>query len=366
MAYLVQHARSPFWFLRFRDLERQRWREENLKLRVDCPKDSAKAVKEAAKRSGNEAIVRPNRGGDFVEWVPTYMADHYKNPRTLLRARYFWSTVRVFLHEQGIRTPGEITYSHAQRYLDWRKGDPGEHASHNTARAELKFLSFLMSEAIRRGLAETNGLALARVPMTPPKEKREITTAEITAVRKALRGQPGWMATAFELQLHLGCRFSETRIPMDRIDLKRKTIQIRDAKRQEGDPRKWFSTPVNDQLAAFLKGITPHDGHTLPEIERTMNRDFNRVLGRAAGGLTSHCLRVSFISRLHRAGLSESEAMRLVNHSTRMVHRLYSKLNVEDARRAMKRVPLPPPPPPKRRAPSAGSSSSRKKGTPSA
>ena len=363
MAYLIEKKRSPFWYIRSRDLEIGKWIEEGTKLRVDCPKDSAKAVKEAARRTSQEAIVRPNRGGNFVEWVPDYICAHYKNPRTLLRSRYFWSTVHVFLHEQGIRAPCEVTYSHAQRYLDWRKGAGGENASHNTARAELKFLSFLMSEAIRRGLAEMNGLALARVPMTPPKEKREITSAEITAARKALRDQPGWMATAFELQLHLGCRFSETRIPMDRIDLKGKTIQIRDSKRQEGDPRKWFSAPINDQLAAFLKGITPHAGHTLPEIERTMNRDFNRVLGRSAEGLTSHCLRVSFISRLHRAGLSESEAMRLVNHSTRMVHRLYSKLNVEDARRAMERVPLPPPPPPKKRAPSARSSSSRKKGT---
>jgi hypothetical protein len=231
---------------------------------------------------------------------------------------------------------------------------------------EVKFLSFLMSEAIRRGHAETNGIALARIPLAIAKEKREITEKEITLARVELAKEPEWMATAFELQLHLGCRFSETRIPQERIDLRKMTIQVCDSKRQEGDPRKWFTTPINSQLLTFLKTITWYDGFTIPTIERTMNRDYNRAIGRAALGITSHCLRVSFISRCHRAGLSEHEAMRLVNHSTRMVHRLYSKLNVEDARSAMLKVPLPPPRKPEKRVPSAASSSSRKKGTPSA
>jgi hypothetical protein len=82
----------------------------------------------------------------------------------------------------------------------------------------------------------------------------------------------------------------------------------------------------------------------VPRLTGEMNQRFNAVLKRAVG-TTSHSLRVSFISRRHRAGLTEQQAMRLVNHSSRLVHRIYSRLNVDDAREAMQRVPLPPPPP---------------------
>ncbi len=342
MAYLTKHSRSPFWFVRFRDLETGRWREENLKLRHDCPKASLKALKEAGRRTTEETIVRPTRGENFADWVPDYIEEHYRNAETKKRSAYFWSTIHVWLHEKGLKHPREIAYRHAQEYMKWRTGAGGEEAAWNTARHEVKFLSFLMNEAIRRGLAETNGLALARLPLRAVRQKREILTKEIGSVRKALAEGEPWMATAFELQLHLGCRFSEARLSKRQINFRTATVTLTDAKRQESDARKNFSVPMNAQLAAFLKTITWYEGFTLPELHRTMNRDYNALLAKGAKGLTSHCLRVSFVSRCHRAGLGEHEAMRLVNHSTRLVHRMYSRLNVEDARSAMERVPLPP------------------------
>lgn len=343
MAYLVKHTRSPFWFVRFRDLETGKWREENLKLRHASPKDSLKAVKEANRRTTEEGIVRPCSRENFSDWVPDYIEEHYTNAETRKRAAYFWSTIHVWLHEHGLRHPREIAYRHAQDYMKWRTGSGGENAGWNTARHEVKFLGFLMNEAIRRGIAETNGIALARLPLRPAKQKREIKTEEIGAVRKALLEGEAWMATAFELQLHLGCRFSETRLHRRQVSIRGRTITLTDAKRQETDPRKNFTVPMNDQLAEFMASITWYDGYTLPPLHRTMNRDYNALLGKGAHGVTSHCLRVSFVSRCHRAGLGEHEAMRLVNHSTRLVHRMYSRLNVEDARNAMERVPLPPP-----------------------
>jgi len=342
MAYLTKHARSPYWYVRFRDLRTGRWREENLKLRHDDPKASLKALKAAEKRTTEETIVRPVRGENFADWAPEYISEHYRNQETKKRSAYFWSTIHVWLHEKGLKHPSEILYRHAQDYMNWRTGPGGEEAGWNTARHEVKFLSFLMNEAIRRGYTESNGLALARLPIRPAKQKREITIKEIGPVRKAMAEGEPWMATAFELQLHLGCRFSEARISKKQINFRASTVTITDAKRQEGDPRKNFTVPMNAHLKAFLQTIDWYEGFTLPELHRTMNRDYNAALEKGARGLTSHCLRVSFVSRCHRAGLGEHEAMRLVNHSTRLVHRMYSRLNVEDARSAMERVPLPP------------------------
>jgi hypothetical protein len=364
MAYLIEKKRSPFWYLRSRDLETGKWVEKCTKLRRDDPKESAKAIKLTAKTSTEEIIAKPRSGENFSEWVPDYISDHYTTkPLTQRRALYFWRTIRVFLHENGIRHPKEIRYEHASLYMAWRKGKDGNHAAHNTARNEVKFLAFIINEAIRRDLADRNPIALARIELAPAKPKREITDKEINAFRAEFRKEEAWMATAFELLINLGCRFNEARVAKDRIDFNRLTIQLTDSKRDALDPRKYFTTPISKQLAEFLKGIPWYDSHTMPEPTRMMNRNFNRALNRSASGVTSHCCRVSFISRCHRAGLSEHEAMRLVNHSTRMVHRLYSKLNVEDARSAMLKVPLPPPPQRETVAPSAGSSSSRKRGS---
>jgi site-specific recombinase XerD len=344
MAFLLRKKRSPFFYIRYRDLETGGWKDENTKLRADHPKEALKAVREANRRTSEEAVVRPSRGENFQDWAFYYISEHYRNEETKKRALYFWSTIAVWLHESGLKHPREVEYRHAQEYMNWRTGEGGEHAGWNTARHEVKFLSFLLNEAIRRGYTESNGIALARLPLRAAKLKREIKTEEIGPVRKALAEGEPWMATAFELQLHLGCRFSETRLSKKQINLKAGTITITDAKRQETDDRKNFTVPINPQLDAFLQAIPWYDGFTLPPLHRTMNRDYNALLNKGARGLTSHCLRVSFVSRCHRSGLGEHEAMRLVNHSTRLVHRMYSRLNVEDARRAMEKLPLPPEP----------------------
>ena len=109
--------------------------------------------------------------------------------------------------------------------------------------------------------------------------------------------------------------------------------------------------PVQDNLKAWA------------DLAQVQAKEAQAVMTETVGA-TSHSCRVTFISRCHRAGLSESEAMNLVNHSTRMIHRIYSRLNVEDARNALGRVPLLPPRPRGIRAPSAKSSSGRKKGSP--
>jgi hypothetical protein len=356
MAYLIKIKRSPYHYLRYRDLDSGKWKEKNTKLRTDCPKDSAKALKLAAKKTQEETLVVPIKGEGFSGWVDDFIASHYSNIKTRRRCVYFWRTLHVFLHEHGLIHPRDIHYRHAEEYLRWRKSPIGGDACHNTARMELKFLSFLIDEAIRREFCDRNVVAVHRVEIAPSKEKRELTDEDIQAARAAFaeeKGDRAWMAVAFELLIHLGCRFNEARIPLGRINFKAMTIQVEDSKRKETDPRKWFTTPLSKQLADFLKTIPKHDGFTLPPLDKNQrNRDFNRILRGATGGkrngVTSHSCRVSFISRSHRGGLSESEAMRLVNHSTRMVHRVYSKLNVEDARSALKKVPLPPPMPPKK------------------
>src|SRR5207237_9811642 len=46
--------------------------------------------------------------------------------------------------------------------------------------------------------------------------------------------------------------------------------------------------------------------------------------------LCFHCLRVTYVNRLRRAGVPREAAMRLVNHASELVHQIYQREKVED------------------------------------
>lgn len=338
MAYLCKHKRSPFWYIRFRDLDTGAWREQGTKLLIEDAKHSRDARRLAEKYSIKEAQVAPEHGGEFRAWVKDYLRSHYKRESTLLRMQAAWDSISEWMQIRNLRHPRQIRYEHAQDYLSWRKGT----ARHNTVRLELKFFSFVLNEAIRREYCERNVLAQVKIQREAPPEKPELLDDLMIAAREAFGSQTWWMRIVFEIQAHIGCRFAETSIPLKRIDFEQNLIWVEDSKRKSDDPKKLFPVPMTEQLKQILLPLKGQE-RTVPPLTGEMNHRFNRVMKRATGA-TSHSLRVSFISRCHRAGLTEHQAMLLVNHSSRLVHRIYSRLNVDDARKAMGRVPQPPPP----------------------
>jgi integrase len=46
--------------------------------------------------------------------------------------------------------------------------------------------------------------------------------------------------------------------------------------------------------------------------------------------LCFHCLRVTYVNRLRRAGVPREAAMRLVNHASELIHQIYQREKVED------------------------------------
>jgi len=339
MASLRKYKRSPYWYLRYRDLETGRWCEEATKMRHDDPKETRDARRLAEKCSVKEAQVAPDNSGEFRAWVSEYMASHYQRASTHKRMMAAWETISEWLNLRNLQHPRQIRYERAQDYMHWRKAT----AMHNTARLELKFFSFVLNEAIRREYCERNALAQAKVERQAPPEKPELSDAMMITARQALANEAPWMGIVFEIMAHIGCRFTESSIPTERIDFEKMILWVEDSKRRPDDPKKLFAVPMTEQLKKILLPLRTRD-RTVPSLTGAMNQRFNVVLKRAVG-TTSHSLRVSFISRCHRAGLTEQQAMRLVNHSSRLVHGIYSRLNVEDARQAMEKVPLPPPPP---------------------
>lgn len=340
MAFLIKAEKTKYWILRYRDLASGRWREKSTKCRVDDRLETRAAQRMEAEASRQEAQVRPDASGEFSSWVRAYLRGHYANPKSLKRYEAAWLRIVEFSHKEKIRHPSEVRYEHANAYLQWRKSRDA--CKHNTARLEVKFWSFLLQEAMRREYCQKNPLSLATIPRELSASKKELTPEDFAKARSAFaaRTTAPWMLTAFEICAHTGCRFNEAEFGPEDVDFEAKILWLTDSKRAANDPRKKFSVPLPDPLAEHLKHVFEKRNRTTVKLVPDQNTRFNKVL-KAACGATSHSLRVSFITRCHRAGLSESMAMRLVNHSTKIVHAIYSKLNIEDARQAAALVPPP-------------------------
>jgi hypothetical protein len=73
MASLRKYKRSPYWYLRYRDLETGRWCEEATKLRYDDPKETRDARRLAEKYSVKEAQVAPTIRANFAFGLGTIL-----------------------------------------------------------------------------------------------------------------------------------------------------------------------------------------------------------------------------------------------------------------------------------------------------
>ena len=345
MAYVKKRSGSKWLTIRYRDIDTGIWKDETTGYLKDNPDDKRKAEKEALRRSVLEKKISPQRVGDFATWVPAYMGSHYTNSNTLRRYTYAWENLLEWLLLNKIRHPRQFRYEHIQQYMDWKKSKdkPGKDG-HNTARLEIFFLGFLMNEAIVREYAETNPVFIKPIKKHHQKIKQELSEDDMRKLQIAFKAKPSkWMSVVFEIMINIGCRFSESRFPKSRVDFKAPSILMEDSKRNQNDPKKFFSVPITKKFADYLKNLAWTDGYTVPPLDRSMNENFNSLI-RKECGTTSHSCRVSFITRCHRDGLSEQQAMDLVNHSNRLVHQIYSRLNVKDSARALSRVKPPPPP----------------------
>jgi hypothetical protein len=243
------------------------------------------------------------------------------------------------LKSKKIRHPREFKHEHVEEFMEWRQ----QQIKPNTARLELGFFKGLMSEAFDRGLLDSQVIKMKRYKIQPAAQKKEFSPEEIQQIREALKSKQEWMGVTFEILINLGCRFNEARIPKSRVYFEAKVIEIEDSKRKPHDPRKLYKVPMKDRFVDYLRGLKWENGYSVPEFEKWSNQRFNEVL-KSVCGATSHSCRVSFITRCHRAGLTEMAAMRLVNHSSHEVHKIYSRLNINDSVEALSKVSPPPDP----------------------
>ena len=279
-------------------------------------------------------------------WVADWLAVRFKG-RTLEVYRAHWRSLAEFLAGQDITDPRLITREDCYAYVPWRtrqtKEKSGRHPKRNTAVGELKLLGQVLEEAKRRHLLTENVARKLGIERDEIAEKPAITDAELAIIFPALANRPDWMRRAFGLALVTGLRFSDTELHRRQMDWALRVIQV---EKPKGGRKKAFAIPIYERAEPLLREWQQEGSDwfwTLPPKERKLTglawTKFFREIG--LPHLCFHCTRVTFITRGALAGIPEGTMMKLVNHASKEVHRVYQRLPHADAARLVDSVPMP-------------------------
>jgi integrase len=185
-----------------------------------------------------------------------------------------------------------------------------------------------MDEAVRMGHADANPLVSMKIRRDRPRKKPELADTEIIEIQEALKEEPEWMQVSFAIALQTGCRLRETRIPLTCVDFLENKITFPSPK---GGEDRAFSIPMPSVLKPLLEKLkTKKTSYTLEFPFQPSRRWQQFFIKNKKTHLCFHCLRVTYVNRLRRAGVPREVAMRLVNHASQLVHQIYQREKVED------------------------------------
>jgi len=331
MASLYTRPNSPYWFLK-RKLPGGKWVGASTGLRAESEVETAKAEILRAEATLSEALV----GGGSAEakhekgwgWVDGWLRLHCKTPATLENYSCSWRHIIHWLALNNLSHPEQIKFAHGQEFITWRMGRKARHrvCNKNTALKDMKVLKMVLIHAARLGMIVANPIGALGITKDRPRRKAEITDAQFNRCLELLEIEPEWMQLSFHIAMHTGCRLRDSALPLENINFERNTITF--GKPKGGEARA-FTRPLPPALVPILKPLRAR--RVTHEVPAHASRGFARFFKRAgANGVTFHCLRVSYVTRLHRAGVPLSAAMRLVNHSSEVVHEVYNRLGVDD------------------------------------
>ncbi len=331
MASLYRKQKSPFWYLRSVGID-GKWKDVSLKLRTGIHEETRRARQICAEATAKELSVGTSgKGAAFDQWVPDFIASHFtKDNGTRLRVEYGWFSIREYLRSLDIGHPAQVTRDVCQRFLGWAtKTDraTGRRAlHHNTALLALAYFRQILGEAALRGFIPSNPASRLGISRIKAKEKRALTDDEIGRIFEELKRQPEWMERCFRVALCQGVRISETRVPMRDVHLDQNLIVFGKTK---GD--KPFGAVIHPELRPLLERLKHEGAEFVADTPKTASSLFHRLFRRLGIDTSFHATRVTVVTRMAIAGVDQRLAMAYVNHSSRMVHAIYTKLRPEHA-----------------------------------
>jgi hypothetical protein len=332
MAFLVTKTDSPFLQIRTRDAG-GKWHQRSTVLRKENRLDRRRAkslveeesLKERAWRNVSETEM-------FASWVMPFLRNRYSaahQARTLERYLASWRNLSIYLERHGLRHPRQLKYAHVQEFHRWRQqpdDDRVRAGCHNTALADLKLLGLILDEAIRLEYCDRNCCRKTGLQKRPAKQKPEITDADAAMILGELKQEPAWMSVSFQIAIAHGTRLRATSIDLRRdVNWEKWTVTFFEK------AGKIFTVPLAEQLRPLFERLRAEGCERtciLPkDASKHWRRFFNRI-GRPA--YCFHCCRVSVITKMARAGVGQSQAMKYVGHSSVEIHRQYQRLHCED------------------------------------
>jgi integrase len=133
---------------------------------------------------------------------------------------------------------------------------------------------------------------------------------------------------SFEISLHTGCRLREARIPLSCIDFNEDKITFPSPK---GGEDRTFSIPMPSALRPLFERLRKARRKFTVEFPFQPSRRWQQFFIKLKmPHLCFHCLRVTYANRLRRAKVPREAAMRLVNHASELIHKIYQREKVED------------------------------------
>ena len=366
MAFLRKNPRSPFWQLKYKDVD-GKWVEKSTKYRHGVGTETREARKVCARHTEREQSMGP-RSERWASWVPEFLASRYEEDSASLRNSIkAWKALNQFFVTKAIETPAQVKREHCYEFFAWRtrtKGVSGRSkpAGHNTARLELKYLSILCDEALEREYMLRNPAHKLGIPKHAPKvERPEMDDDFIRKVWAALLADkaPEWMELSFQIALHFGCRISETAPLCSDVNLEADEIHFRGVKNGED-----FTAPIPAAIKPLLAQLVARKGQHIFELPASAPRIWHRFfkktgLKKELAGVSFHSTRVTVVSRMAKNPNVKSDMARAaVNHSSELVHRQYQRWRPRDVADALSSLQIP--------APGSGSGSSENQDAPSA
>jgi integrase len=287
-----------------------------------------------ADETAKESLHKEDGACAFMQvWVPGWIA--YKaqtlSEKSRQRYDYAWGHLAEFLEGKRVKHPAEVNYAMCHEFVCWRTDkaraieERRKAGSWNSAVMEVRVLGSILQEAVRRGWMLANPCARLGLKKQPAKEKCEITREEEATILSELKRRGhDWMHDAFLVAMRQGCRLAETEVPLSRIDERaaRITFLVKGGK--------YHTAPLHEDLLPLVKKARknrceklvefPHDP---TDASSKFHKFFKRI---KMGHLSFHCTRVTVVTRLCRAGFSESQTMMYVGHASQEVHAIYRKL----------------------------------------
>lgn len=359
MASLFKRPDSPFFWIRLND---------NRRYATSCRVGTAAEKRRALQELG-EAIKREAESGGakkrhhWARWVPSWFDTKYgHNPSTANSYKTTWKTIQAYLLEKKLHSPEQVRREHALDYLAWRKKvghmngrkNGGKAIAHNTAVQEVKLLSIVMSEACRRSMINYNPCFRLGLKKEAARIKSALTDEHIQKLRAEIRKlldsaktddekeKARFMDTSFEFALAQGVRLFETHRPMSAFDTENMTVELV-VKGSKTELR-----PMSNRLLELVQKWRA-EGRT-ETYRKPAQRgliwfkffEALRIKDPSFATVSFHSTRVTVVSRLHEAGVSESVAMSLVGHASVAIHRKYRRVSSRETRDAWASVKMPP------------------------